>query len=223
ISPKKCNGLFCGHVFGLEFSPQIVKQSQEIAQKLGKYMYKLGYKGIFGIDLIVNQKENKVYPVECNARYTGAFPMLSMIHLKYKIIPMDLFHLLEFLNIPYRINVNQLNKMYQQPISGSHLILSNTKDYSFKVRKELEVGVYNFNSKNKKINFIKEAIFYDDLKNDNDFILVDGVPKKREEIKKWSRLARICHVLFMGNILQNNGQLKPKYLQIVRAIYKTLF
>jgi len=223
ISSQKGNGLFCGHVFGLEFSPQIVKQSQEIAQKLGKYMYKLGYKGIFGIDLIVNEKANKVFPVECNARYTGAFPMLSMVHLKYKIIPMDLFHLLEFLNISYKINVAQLNKMYQQPIAGSHLILSNTKDYSMKVKKELEVGVYKFNPKNKKFIFKKEAIFFDDLENDNDFILVDGVPKKRAEIKKWSRLARICHVLFRDNIVQKNGQLKPKYLQIVKTIYKNLF
>jgi formate-dependent phosphoribosylglycinamide formyltransferase (GAR transformylase) len=223
ISPKKGNGLFCGHVFGPEFSPQIVKQSQEIAQKLGKYMYKSGYEGIFGIDLIVNKRENKVYPVECNARYTGAFPMLSMIHLKYKIIPMDLFHFLEFLNIPYKINVVQLNKMYQSPISGSHIILSNTNGHSSKVKKELEVGVYNFNPKNKKFVFKKEAIFYDDLENDNDFILVDGVPKKGTEIKKWSRLARICHVLFLGNILQSNGHLKDKNLKIVRSIYKKLF
>jgi len=223
ISPKKGNGLFCGHVFGPEFSPQIVKQSQEIAQKLGKYMYKLGYKGIFGIDLIVNKKENEVYPVECNARYTGAFPMLSMIHLKYKIIPLDFFHFLEFLNIPYKINVSQLNKMYQELISGSHIILSNTKDYSLKVKKELEVGVYNFNPKNKKLVFKKETIFYDDLENDNDFILVDGIPKKGAEIKKWKGLARICHVLFKGNILQSNGQLKDKNLKIVRSIYKKLF
>jgi len=149
--------------------------------------------------------------------------MLSMIHLKYKIIPMDLFHFLEFLNIPYKINAVQLNKMYQKPISGSHIILSNTKDYTLKVKKELEVGVYNFNPRNKKFVFKKEAIFYEDLEGDNDFILIDGVPKKGEEIKKWSRLARICHVLFRGDILQKNGQLKLKYLQIVKSIYKVMF
>ncbi|MFA5188135.1 MAG: ATP-grasp domain-containing protein [Patescibacteria group bacterium] len=223
ISPKKGNGLFCGHVFGSELNAKIVKQSQVIAQGLGKHMYKQGYKGIFGIDLIVNQKANKVYLVECNARYTGAFPILSMIHLKYKIIPMDFFHFLEFLDIPYKINVSQLNKMYQKPISGSHLVLSNTKDYDLIVKNELEVGVYNFNPKNKTIIFKKEAIFYDDLKSDNDFILVDGVPKKKTIIKKWSRLARITHALFKRNILQSNGQLKPKYLQIVKTIYKNLF
>ena len=221
ISPKKGNGLFCGHVFGPEFNAKIVNQSQEIAQKLGKYMYKLGYKGIFGIDLIVNKKDNKVYPVECNARYTGAFPMLSMIHLKYKIIPLDFFHFLEFLKIPYKINVFDLNKIYQQKIQGSHIILSNTKDHTLKVKKEFKVGTYRYEKK--KIKYLSDNIFYQELETDNDFVLVDGVPKKGQEIKKWSRLARICHILYKGNILQKNGQLKDKNLKIVRSIYNKLF
>ncbi len=221
ISPKKGNGLFVGHVFGLDFSSAINKQAQELGKKFGKYMYAQGYKGIFGLDIIVNEKEKKVYPVECNARYTGAFPMLSMLHLKYKIIPLDFFHFLEFLNIPYKIDIKILNKMYQKKIQGSHLVLSNTREHSIFVKNELKVGTYRF-MKN-KIEFLTDNIFYQGLKTDNDFILVDGVPKKDTEIKKWSRLARIVHVLFNGNILNQKNQLKFKDLQIVYAIYKAMF
>jgi len=222
IAAKKGNGLFCGHVFGNEFKPQIVRQAQIIAQKLGDYMYKKGYKGIFGIDLIINEKENKVYPVECNARYTGAFPMLSMLHLKYKIIPLDFFHFLEFLHIPYKINVARLNKMYQKKIQGSHIIISNIRNHPIKVKNELEVGTYGF-SRN-KIRYLSDNIFYEGLKSNSDFILVDGVPKKGAEIKKWSSLARICHVLFKSDILKANDQeLKDKYLNVVCAVYKAMF
>ncbi len=221
ISPQKGSGLFVGHVFGLKLNNKIQNQAQEISTKLGDYMYKKGYKGIFGIDLIVNEKEGKVYPVECNARYTGAFPMLSIIYMKYKIIPLDFFHFLEFLNIPYKINAKELNKQYQKSISGSHIILSNTRDYSIFVKNELDVGTYRF--KNKKIEYLSDNIFYQDLKTDNDFVLVDGVPKKGQEIKKWSRIARIVHVLFNGEIVKKDGQLKSKYLQIVHAIYKAMF
>jgi len=223
ISAKKGNGLFCGHVFGPEFNSEIIKQAQGIATKLGNYMYELGYKGIFGLDLVVDEKNNKVYPVECNARYTGVFPMLSMIHLKNKIIPLDFFHFLEFLNIDYKVNVGELNKMYQQPISGSHIILSNTNDFSIEVENELKVGVYNFHNKTKKISWQNPEILYEVLKNDNQFVLVDGVPNKGDIIKKYSGLARICHVLFRGNILRANGQLKKKYREIVDSIYKALF
>jgi len=221
ISPQKGNGLFVGHVFGLKFSSVINKQAKAIGEKFGNYMYDKGYKGIFGLDIIVNEKENKVYPVECNARYTGAFPMLSMIHLKYKIIPLDFFHFLEFLNIPYKINVNVLNKMYHKDIKGSHLVLSNIRDHSIMVKNELAVGTYRFHKN--KIKYLSKNIFYESLKTDNDFILVDGVPKKGTEIKKWSRLARIVHVLFNGNILNQGIQLKGKYLKIVYAIYKAMF
>jgi len=222
ISKKKGQGLFVGHVFGLDFSPSIKKQAKEIGEKFGNYMYSKGYKGIFGIDMIVNQKENKVYPVECNARYTGAFPMLSMLHMKNKIIPLDFFHFLEFLNIPYKIDVKNLNKDYKRKINGSHIILSNTRNYGLEVKKEVEVGTYQF--KNKKIEYLSDNILYDNLKNSNQFILVDGVPKKGQIIKKWSRIARIVHVLFNDKILKaNDKELKDKYLQIVYSIYKAMF
>lgn len=222
ISAKKGNGLFVGHVFGLDFSSNINKQAKEIGEKFGNYMFSKGYKGIFGIDMIVNLKENKVYPVECNARYTGAFPMLSMLHMKNKIIPLDFFHFLEFLRIPYKIDVQILNEMYQKKIQGSHIVLSNIRDYSIEVKKELEVGTYRY-SKN-KINYLSDNIFYDYLKTPDDFVLVDGVPKKGQIIKKYSRIARIVHVLFNANILKSNDkQLKDKYLNIVYAIYKAMF
>jgi ATP-grasp domain-containing protein len=221
ISPKKGNGAFVGHVFGLKFNKKINDQVSEISKKLGDYMYKKGFKGIFGIDLIINTKENKVYPVECNARYTGAFPMVSMLQMKNKIIPMDFFQFLEFLKIPYKINVKELNKMYQKNISGSHIVLSNTRSYGIEVKKEVEVGTYRFVKG--KIKYLNDNIFYDGLKTSNDFVLVDGVPKKGQIIKKYSRIARITHVLFNENILKSNGQLKDKYLNIVYAIYKSMF
>lgn len=223
ISKKKGNGLFVGHVFGLDLNPELEKQAQDIAINFGDYMYKKGYKGIFGLDLIVNEKENKVYPVECNARYTGAFPMVSMLHMKHKIIPLDLFHLLEFFKIPYKINVKELNKMYQKDIQGSHIILSNIRKYSIEVKNSLDVGVYHYLPRQKKIDYWQSSIFYEDLKNDTDFILVDGVPKKGDKIKKYNRIARITHVLFNGNIMKNNKELKDKYLQIIYAIYKAMF
>ncbi|MFC1598610.1 ATP-grasp domain-containing protein [Patescibacteria group bacterium] len=222
ISKKKGQGLFVGHVFGVKYPPSIIKQVNEIATKLGNYMYSKGYKGIFGIDLIINKKENKVYPVECNARYTGAFPMVSMLQMKYKIIPLDFLHFLEFLKIPYKIDVKALNLMYQKQIYGSHIILSNIRSYGIEVKKELEVGTYRF-AKN-KINYLSDSIFYNGLKTPHDFVLVDGVPKQGQIIKKYSRMARIVHVLFNADILKANGkELKAEYLNIVFAIYKAMF
>ncbi len=222
IAKKKGEGLFVGHVFGKKYSASIIKQINEISTKLGNYMYSKGYKGIFGIDFIVNEKENKVYPVECNARYTGAFPMVSMLQLKYKIIPLDFWQFLEFLHIPYKIDVKELNKMYQKQINGSHIVLSNIRTYSIEVKKELDVGTYQF--KNKKVEYLSDNIFYEGLKNDHEFALVDGVPQKGQIIKKYSRMARIVHVLFNADILKANGkELKSEYLNIVFAIYKSMF
>ncbi len=222
ISSQKGDGLFCGHVFGLKFDKKITSQINNIATKLGRFMYKNGYKGIFGIDLLINKETNRVYPVECNARYTGAFPMLSMLHVKHKIIPLDFFHFWKFFNLNYKINQEKINKMYQRPIMGSHLVLSNITNKPVKVKKSLKAGLYHFNPLSKKITFRTKAIFYEAIKGDNDFILIDGLPKKGDIIQTHDNLARICHVLFKRNILSQNGALNYKTAEIVRGIYNNI-
>lgn len=222
ISSYKGDGLFCGHVFGIKFNKEIINQVNNIATKLGRFMYKKGYKGIYGTDLLINKETNKVYPVECNARYTGAFPMLSMLHVKHKIIPLDFFHFWEFFNLNYKINVRKINKMYQKPIMGSHLVLSNIGNKPVIVKKSLKSGLYHFNPINKKITFRKKAIFYNSIKDSNDFILIDGLPKKIDIIQTHDNLARICHVLFKTNILSQNGSLNYKTAEIIRGIYNNI-
>jgi len=76
------NGVFCGHDWaGGRFTPKQQKQAEQLVQTWGAFMARKGYKGIFGLDVIVDQKQDKVYPIECNARYTGGFPPYAMLQL----------------------------------------------------------------------------------------------------------------------------------------------
>ena len=118
------NGVFCGHVWGGDTWPEsVLGKAREQARKVGNHLASLGYRGIAGIDFIVQPEEEKVYPVEINPRLTGAFPVLSLLHLTHGIVPMEAFHLLEFLNMPYQVDVEGLNRQYARPLNGSHLLV----------------------------------------------------------------------------------------------------
>lgn len=56
----------------IEYDKPVHPMLQKISQKIGTEMLKDGYMGAFGIDFIQTDK-NQFYPVECNARVTGAF------------------------------------------------------------------------------------------------------------------------------------------------------
>lgn len=223
IQTGKGSGLFVGHVFGRNYGKENQKQASKLASKIGDYMYKKGFRGIFGIDIMVDRKNNKVYPVEVNARYTGAYPMFSMLLRDNKIIPFDIFHFMENLNIKYKISINRLKRMYEKNVKGSHIIISNQQNKSIIAKRTIKAGLYQWNDKNKTINFIKPTLNFAEIKNHNQFIICDGTPKKGDVIKRYTSVARISHLLFTAEIIKNNGELKDEYKELIRYLYKYIF
>jgi len=57
----------------------------------------MGYKGIFGLDFVLDEKTNKLYIIECNPRLLGSFPTLNMVQLLNNEPLILAFHILEFL------------------------------------------------------------------------------------------------------------------------------
>jgi hypothetical protein len=191
------NGFFCGHDWTYRsYSDSLHEGIMRISQKLTGYMWGKGYRGIYGIDLVVDEKREEVYPVECNTRYTGAFPMLSMHHLINGAIPMDLFHILEFLDADYEIDVNMVNQAYRRRVGGSHIILFNKEHVPLDVGRSVRSGVYRYDPRRRRIEFVRKGLTYEDLRDKDEFILTDGVPCKGGTVVFNDELTRICRIPF---------------------------
>ena len=214
------NGFFCGHDWTYRsYSASLHERVMRIAQELSGYMWDKGYRGIFGIDLVVDEKADEVYPVECNARYTGAFPMLSMLHVENGAIPMDLFHILEFLDVDYEIDVDALNHAYRKRIMGSHIILFNKRHVPLKVGGNVRSGVYRYDLGGHRIEFIREGVRYEDLRADDEFILTDGVPREGGTVVFNDELTRVCRILFPSQIIESPMKLNGKTREIINLVY----
>ena len=122
---KNRSGNHAGHDWSFHhYSPEIQVQADRLAKHFGQYIYKRGYRGIFGLDLIIT-KNGKVWPVECNPRETDAFPLISLLMMDKGLVPMDVFHNLELLGIDYQFDFDQLNQGYKQAFEASQVILHN--------------------------------------------------------------------------------------------------
>ena len=200
-------GVFCGHVWGGDTWPEsVLAQAREQARKVGNHLASLGYRGIGGIDFIVQPEEEKVYPVEINPRLTGAFPVLSLLHLARGIVPMEAFHLLEFLNMPYEVDVEDLNRQYARPLIGSHLLVfcgTGRKTESFR---PLRAGVWEYNREDGTCSFRKESLDLGEAKAPWQFVIADG-PPDGGTVKYGSAdpLRRLCRILFSYSIEDEKG------------------
>lgn len=208
-------GVFVGHDWGLRpWGDVAERESERILTTLGDYLYAQGYRGIFGVDLIVDGETKTVYPLECNPRYTGSFPIVSLLMLQYKLPPLDFFHLTEHLDIPLRIDKEALNRALKFRSSASHILL--TVKGVTRMPIDLPAGVYHLNDRD-EIRFVRPGIVPWDLKAANEFLVIDPVLSRGGLIGQ--NVFKLFKLIFPVGIAKDSYALKPEFGRIVKAFY----
>ncbi len=220
VSPERGSGQFCGHQWGDTelITEEISDQAVSICQKIGRYLFQEGYQGVFGLDLLVDKETKMVYVIECNPRFLGTFPSIVSLQMKANQISISALHVAEFLDLDIdwgpKIQEGQMGLT-----KGAQLIIYNREKKEAKIRGSLKPGVYQF--KEKKMEFIREGYDFLAIKERDEFIITDGVPKAGARIKGWGR---ICRVLFGDAIIADitRNQLTDSTKDIVQAVYQGL-
>lgn len=90
-----------------------------------KVLEPLNYRGFFGLDFMVSN--NQVYLLECNPRLTASFAFYTQIELRNQLTPLFYYHLAEFTNLDYEINISEEQERFSNPnIIGSELTKRNS-------------------------------------------------------------------------------------------------
>jgi biotin carboxylase len=111
LTPYK--GGWCGN----DLFPEALTTKQRATaiahvRRLGDRLAKEGYKGFLEIDVLVDLATDEVYLGELNPRISGASSMTNVTAGAYADVPLFLFHLLEFMDVDYTINVEEINERW---------------------------------------------------------------------------------------------------------------
>ncbi len=125
-------GGWCGNdVFAGALSEEHRRQARRYTQLMGERLRREGYRGYFELDFLADMDSGEMYLGELNPRITGASSMTNVTAVAYGDMPLFLFHLLEFMDVDYEIDVDALNAGWAQPSaidSWSQFVLKDTAD-----------------------------------------------------------------------------------------------
>ena len=125
-------GGWCGNdVFSTALSAEHRRQARLYTQLMGERLRREGYRGYFELDFLADMGSGEMYLGELNPRVTGASSMTNVTAVAYGDMPLFLFHLLEFMDVEYEIDVDALNRRWAQPQAideWSQFILKDTAD-----------------------------------------------------------------------------------------------
>ncbi len=177
-------------------------------EKIGNIMKEKGFKGLFGIDLII--KDNEIFIIEINARQTANISMQTKLEIQQDQIPLELLHLAEFLGVEVSFSpeerINQLE--------GSQIFLRAKQD-KFQIKTHLDSGIYRLQSDNSAFDWSsgsperKEKVIFIDEEKDKPLV--------------WQKDGYSVDQITDGGfvlLVQNQNSIKDKYEEVARMQFQ---
>lgn len=144
LTPYK--GGWCGNeIYPDAFNASLRSKARKYTQLFGNQLRQEGYKGYFELDFLIDQDNGKIYLGELNPRVTGASSITNHAVFALADAPLFVFHMLEWMNVDYKLNVNALNRRWakQENIDGwSQIIVKHTEDTIELVNEAPLSGIY---------------------------------------------------------------------------------
>ena len=142
-------GGWCGNdLYPEALTDQQRARAIEHVSKLGDRLRQEGYKGFFEVDVLVDVDSDEVYLGELNPRISGASSMTNVTAGAYADVPLFLFHLLEYLDVDYELDVTEINARWRELAAidvWSQLIMKTSETEVRHIDKAPSTGIYRLN------------------------------------------------------------------------------
>lgn len=197
----------------LGLSDRQLDEVSRITMLIGDKMIAAGYRGIFGLDLMV---EEKITVIEINARPTASIPTYTQLEHANGEIPLLALHLLEFLAVPYELDVDKLNTTKAQTdYRGSKVIIRNTSDRSATIKRDLAPGVYDWIGES--LVFKRPGWRLTDIGQTGECLV--WTAKAGRQVNVNIEMVIIC---FRQSVLDSQWRLRPEIKKIIASIKSQL-
>ncbi len=212
-------GQFLGHDWGnQDFTKKAEAIAETVTKTLGKYLYEKKFRGIFGLDFMYDPKKpDEIYPIECNPRFTGSFPLISLLMLEQGLPPFELFHILEHKKVNFEVDVEALNKLYKNPPVLSNVYISAHKVVRMPV--DMEQGIYKFDEAG-NISYARPGVFPWHIKSQNEFLAIDNIFAKDYPLMQ--EVSRLFRLVFPVRISKSSDELLPLFSHIVKSFIQLI-
>ncbi|MFV0277694.1 MAG: hypothetical protein ACK5HY_10980, partial [Parahaliea sp.] len=123
----------------------VVRKVQQMVRNFGDRLYQEGYKGVFCLDFLLDTDTGEVYLGELNPRISGVTPPTNLITSAYGGCPLFLFHLLEYLDVTYEIDIHSVQQRWTDYDTWTQLVLNQTDDMVEVITKAPQSGIWRLN------------------------------------------------------------------------------
>jgi biotin carboxylase len=139
-------GGWAGNDYPATLTPVQKQRAREMTARLGQRLAQEDYRGFFEVDYLVDLDTDELYLGELNPRISGISSMTNVTAGAYADMPLFLFHLLEYLDIDYEVDIDEINERWSREATvdvWSQIIIKETVDEVELLTQAPHTGIYS--------------------------------------------------------------------------------
>jgi biotin carboxylase len=164
-------GGWCGNdLFPDALSDEDRAKAIELVRRLGGRLGQEGYVGFFEVDVLIDLDTDEVYLGELNPRISGASSMTNVTAGAYADLPLFLFHLLEYMDVEYDLDVDELDERWRKLAAvdvWAQLIMKEPNDSVERILQAPRTGTYHLNEDG-SLSFLRMSYDWHDVRNEDE-------------------------------------------------------
>jgi biotin carboxylase len=138
-------GGWAGNDYPATMTAEQKQRARDLTQRLGDRLAEEGYVGFFEVDYLVDTGTGEIYLGELNPRISGISSMTNVTAGAYADMPLFLFHLLEYLDVDYECDIDEINERWSRETSvdvWSQIIIKETGGEVELLNRAPRTGIY---------------------------------------------------------------------------------
>jgi biotin carboxylase len=138
-------GGWAGNDYPATLTPEQKQRARDLTERLGNRLADEDYHGFFEVDYLVDLGSGELYLGELNPRISGISSMTNVTAGAYADLPLFVFHLLDYLDVDYAIDVDDINQRWSREATvdvWSQIIIKETADAVELLTQTPHTGIY---------------------------------------------------------------------------------
>jgi biotin carboxylase len=138
-------GGWAGNDYPATMTAEQKQRARDMTQRLGDRLAEEGYVGFFEVDYLVDTGTGEIYLGELNPRISGISSMTNVTAGAYADMPLFLFHLLEYLDVDYEVDIAEINERWSREAAvdvWSQIIIKETGGEVELLNRTPRTGIY---------------------------------------------------------------------------------
>jgi len=207
----------CGNDFtaASAVSVAILSSIREQTARIGSWLADRSYRGLFGLDFVVDDRTGRPCAVDLNPRWQGSTSLQSQAESRQSRVPLAAAELAWRFGLMETAELIALEARFSEPLTGRQVFPRAAPGPWYRCRKAVPAGIYT-----PELEYRRPALRLGEIDAPDEIVITGGLPRPGRPMQPGSVVARLCSL--RACVEPSTGSLYGWAQQAVSRLYEEL-